>query len=288
MLRIPGGEIPVRYFGNTKGGTVKGLISILSLAALSILLPASASWAQLAAPNEAGVSGGHLHMNVQDVELNKKMWVTMGAISAGKSGDNEILKIPGILVLVRKRDSSGPTVGTVVNHVGVEVPNVQEAMAKWKAAGINVAAGSRPTQAYVTSPDGLRIEVLENDKQTVPLAMHHIHFNVPEASIPEIQAWYAKTFGAIPEKRGEIQGGQIPGTHLNFTKATEPNVGTKGRALDHIGFEVKGLEAFCKKLEASGIKLDSPYNKLPSGNYNAFVTDPWGTYIELTEGLSRM
>jgi catechol 2,3-dioxygenase-like lactoylglutathione lyase family enzyme len=251
-------------------------------------LPATASWAQLAAPNEAGVSAGHLHMNVQDVEANKKMWVTMGAISAGKSGENEIIKIPGILILVRKRDSSGGSVGSVVNHVGVEVPNVQEAVAKWKTAGINVAPGSRPTQAYVTSPDGLRIEVLENDKQTVPLAMHHIHFNVPESAIPEIQAWYAKTFGAVPEKRGEIQGAQVPGTHMNFTKAAEPTVPTKGRVLDHIGFEVKGLEAFCKKLEASGIKLDLPYNKLPSGNYNAFITDPWGTYIELTEGLSRM
>ncbi len=35
---------------------------------------------------------------------------------------------------------------------------------------------------------------------------------------------------------------------------------TKGRTLDHIGFEIAGLEAFCKRLEASGIKFDEPYS----------------------------
>ena len=58
--------------------------------------------------------------------------------------------------------------------------------------------------------------------------------------------------------------------------------------LDHIGFEVTNLEAFCKKLEAAGIKFDRPYGKLASGFGLAFLTDPWGTYIELTEGLRAL
>ena len=56
--------------------------------------------------------------------------------------------------------------------------------------------------------------------------------------------------------------------------------------MDHIGFEVRDLEAFTKKLEAAGVKFDVPYRKIPSlGISLAFLTDPWGTYIELTEGL---
>ena len=75
--------------------------------------------------------------------------------------------------------------------------------------------------------------------------------------------------------------------NLTFAKADTPTVGTKGRSLDHIGFEVKGLEAFCKKLEADGIKLDRPYTRLPNSETAiAFLTDPWGTYIELTENLA--
>ena len=66
-----------------------------------------------------------------------------------------------------------------------------------------------------------------------------------------------------------------------------PVVGTKGRAVDHIGLEVKNLEEFCKKLEAAGVKLDRPFTRLPnSATAIAFLTDPWGTYIELTENLS--
>jgi hypothetical protein len=65
--------------------------------------------------------------------------------------------------------------------------------------------------------------------------------------------------------------------------------GTQGRALDHIGFEVKNLEAFTKKLESEGIKLAVAYRQVPALNISiAFITDPWGTYIELTEGLDKI
>jgi hypothetical protein len=54
--------------------------------------------------------------------------------------------------------------------------------------------------------------------------------------------------------------------------------------LDHIGFDVKDLQAFIKKLEANGIKLDRPYTKNEqTGAALAFITDSWGTYIELNE-----
>ena len=54
-----------------------------------------------------------------------------------------------------------------------------------------------------------------------------------------------------------------------------------------MGFEVKNLEAFTKKLEAQGIKLDRPYTKVPQlGIAIAFIKDPWGTNIEMTEGLA--
>jgi catechol 2,3-dioxygenase-like lactoylglutathione lyase family enzyme len=56
--------------------------------------------------------------------------------------------------------------------------------------------------------------------------------------------------------------------------------------LDHIGFEVDNLEAFCAELEAKGVKFDRPYTEIPAlGLGIAFFTDPWGVYVELTEGL---
>jgi hypothetical protein len=78
---------------------------------------------------------------------------------------------------------------------------------------------------------------------------------------------------------------------LNFFRweMKEPLVGTAGRAVDHVGFEVRNLEEFCRKLEAKGIKLAAPYRKDPAlnGIATASITDPWGTSIELTEGLDK-
>jgi hypothetical protein len=94
-------------------------------------------------------------------------------------------------------------------------------------------------------------------------------------------------FAAVPGKRGDNQAADVPGINLTFSKSPDPTVTTKGRVLDHIGFEVKGLEAYCKKLESQGVKFDRPYGKIASGLAIAFLTDPWGTYIELTEGLDK-
>ena len=265
---------------------MKKFISILSLAVLWAVVP---SWAQLSSPNDAGVAMGHLHLNSQDVESAKKFWTELGGTPMNK-GPFTIMKFPGVLVFLNlsaPAPSTGGSEGSVVNHVGFLVPNVQESIAKWKAAGVKVVSGSNPAQCYVYSPDDLKIEILEDKSQTLPIVMHHIHFWVPESSIPEIQAWYAKTFGAKPGKRGSNEAADIPGVNLTFSKSPTPTVGTKGRALDHIGFEIRDLEAFCKSLEAQGVKLDRPYTKSPTGVGLAFLTDPWGTYIEINEGMSR-
>jgi len=62
-------------------------------------------------------------------------------------------------------------------------------------------------------------------------------------------------------------------------------VATKGRVIDHIGFEIKDLASFVKQLEAKGIKFDVPFREVPAiGLKIAYITDPQGVYIELTEG----
>jgi len=47
----------------------------------------------------------------------------------------------------------------------------------------------RLDQAYVNTPDGLRIEILENKNQPMPIQSEHAHFFLPEADIAKSQAW---------------------------------------------------------------------------------------------------
>ena len=76
----------------------------------------------------------------------------------------------------------------------------------------------------------------------------------------------------------------IPGAQLRFAKADTPQAPTKGRVLDHIGFDVKDLQSFVKKIEADGIKLDEPVRKNDAtGVALTYITDPWGTRIELVQ-----
>ena len=100
-----------------------------------------------------------------------------------------------------------------------------------------------------------------------------------------------KVFGAAERQTqtNGIIGADLPGGGLNFSPSSGPVAGTRGRALDHIGFEIRNLEEFCKRLEAQGIKIDVPFRTVPALNITlAFITDPWGTYIELNEGLGNI
>jgi catechol 2,3-dioxygenase-like lactoylglutathione lyase family enzyme len=152
----------------------------------------------------------------------------------------------------------------------------------------DIALNSPTTSiAFALAPDDVKVELVQVKTQTIPITLHHVHFFGQQNT--EMRDWYVKVFGAKPRDGAAFVSGDLPGLALNFTKSPDPTVGTQGRALDHIGFEVKNLEEFTKKLEGLGIKLERPYTKVAALNIAiAFIKDPWGTYIELTEGLDKV
>src|SRR5712672_168728 len=216
-------------------------------------LAVGAAWAQPYAPNDAGVTMGHWHLNSADVEANKKIFVGMGGTHI-KAGVFDVVRFPGVVVMLNLRDAASPpsagTDGSVVNHVGFIVQNVQDSVAKWQAAGVPVNPGNnnRLDQAWVVTPDGLRVEILEDKNQTVPIRHEHVHLFLPDAERAKSQAWYAKTFGAKAGMRNEAPVADIPGVQMRFNKVDKPLIPTKGRILDHIGFDVVNIEGFVKKL----------------------------------------
>jgi len=114
-----------------------------------------------------------------------------------------------------------------------------------------------------------------------------------------MQQWYMKAFNATL-RRGQTDffiGADLPGVgySLNFFRwegnQSVTHVPTAGRVVDHMGFEVKNLDAFSKALEARGIKLIRPYKKTDAAMNDiatAMIVDPWGVSIELTEGLDKI
>ena len=263
-------------------------MKITAFAALLLgsALTAGTAAAQPAPFNEAGVTMGHWHLVSKDVEVNKKLFLAMGA-KMFMVGNNPLMMFPGVYINLNlgNEKGEGGTPGSVVNHVGFIVNNVQEQVAKWKAAGVPVLPGTnnRPDQAFVVTPDGVRIEILEDKTQAVPVRNEHVHLSLQEAEIPKAQAWYAKTFGGKAGTRNNAPVVDIPGVQIRFAKADMAQAPTRGRILDHIGFDVKDHAAFVKKIEAEGIKLDEPARKVPNGSSITYITDPWGTRIEIIE-----
>lgn len=275
----------------------------VSAAVLSLMLggalPASA---QLAAMKDGPVVYGHHHLTVTSVEAHRKFWVDGLGGTPARLGANDAVKFPNVIVLMRQGTPGGGTKGTSVNHVGFGVPDLRAALGRLRAAGftdvtraeappaMKVVDGAayNPSQdnwlAFVMGPDDVKVELVEVKGQATPIAMHHVHYYTQQ--VDRMKAWYVQMLGAKGGMRGTFQAADLPGVNLTFSPSPEAVVTTKGRSLDHVGFEVKDLEAFCKKLEAAGVTFDRPYSKVAAlGIGIAFFTDPFGTYVELTEGL---
>jgi catechol 2,3-dioxygenase-like lactoylglutathione lyase family enzyme len=200
-----------------------------------------------------------------------------------------MLKFPGVFIVVQKARTT-PTEGSdgsTVNHFGFLVKNYDDIKAKLSGAGLSFSM-DRPENRKLIAvfPEKVRVEFIEDTTLKTPLAFHHIHL---AAMDPEsLRQWYVKTFGGTAGKRDTFVSAFFPGGEVDVIKSPTAPAPTKGRSLDHIGFEVKDLESFCKKLEADGVPFDMTFREMPQlgGLKIAFILDPVGTRIELTEGLA--
>jgi catechol 2,3-dioxygenase-like lactoylglutathione lyase family enzyme len=249
-------------------------------------LTAGAAAAQPAPFNEAGVTMGHWHLVSKDVEANKKLFMAMGG-KLFMPVNGPLIMFPGLYVnLILGTDKGdGGTEGSVVNHVGFIVDNVQLRVAQWRAGGVDVLPGlnGRLDQAFVVTPDGVRMEILEDKTQAVPIRNEHVHLSLPADEIPKAVEWYAKTFGGTVGTRNNAPVVNLPGVQLRFARADTKQAPTRGRILDHFGFDVKDHPAFVKRLEAQGITLESPVQKIANGNVITYITDPWGARVEIVQ-----
>jgi len=261
------------------------LLSALGLCLGSGALP---MLAQLPAPNAAGASAGHDIMIVKDLDGANKFWNALGGEPAQLGTQLKLTKLPGVLYLMRKGDNKGGTEGSSVEYVGYKVKNLKDTLAKMDAAGFKPIPGATATRAFLLTPDAIKVRLVEDKKLATTVASDMIQMDV--SNVKEAQAWYEKWFGAKLVKDGKETLADIPGHRILFVEAKGPVEPTKGRAFDRIGLEVKNVEDVCKKLDGARIKLDGKGFARAKGMDLAVcvITDPWGTYIEISEGLAAV
>ena len=273
---------------------------ILAILILALTAGATPLDGQLQAARDHPFAVGHHHLNVTDIGAHRKFWGEMLGAAFRRFGESDVVVLENALLFLRLQTPSGGSDGSTVNHLGYRVPDLHGLAERLKSAGYEVITTDvvttatedvhyNPDQdvhlAFVRGPDGVRVELMENKEVTGTVA-HHIHIFTEDDGAT--RDWYVRHFGGRPGMRGRFKTATIPGIELAFAPSEGSTEPTKGRVIDHIGFEVDDLESFCRDLESRGIAFDIPFRRIERlGLSVAFLTDPWGTYIELTEGLDR-
>jgi catechol 2,3-dioxygenase-like lactoylglutathione lyase family enzyme len=271
-----------------------------------ILSEASAQLSNQAAP----IIVGHYLFNVSSVEAHLRFWVETLGGRHRRIGTLDAIEFPDVYLFLNPATPTGPTLGTTFDHIGFAVPDVPALTERVVAAGYALTVGREPAPgdtaspptagnygrfSYLVGPDGVKVELVTNSEQGAPpITHHHVHFVNRE--FVEMQQWYMRVLNATlrPGQTDFFIGADLPGVGymLNFFSwmPLAELGGTAGRAVDHIGFEVRNLADFVRELEANGIEITRGPGPHPAieGLVSAQLQDPWGTVIELTEGLREL
>ncbi|MFM2125254.1 MAG: hypothetical protein RL328_1705 [Acidobacteriota bacterium] len=264
--------------------------------ALLLSLPA---FAQLPAPNAMGISAGHDVLRAKDIAAANKFWQDIGGEPVQFAGRLNLIKFPGLLILEIGNNNNGKnkapeplpellgSEGSSLDFISFSVKDLKASLAKWEAAGIKPLPGGNKKQVFLLTPDKIKVRITEDKSQSAAIVSDKIKMVVPD--VKAAQEWYEKNLGAKLVKRGGETVADLPGHSILFEKAKGPVAITKGRAYDRIGIEAVDAEALYKKLEANGIKFDSPYRYTEAMKAGfAVFQDPWGTLIEISQGLNAV
>jgi catechol 2,3-dioxygenase-like lactoylglutathione lyase family enzyme len=266
----------------------------VGLSAIVVFAAPRALGAQLFAPLDAGMTMGHVVLNVSDVAAHREFWTTQFDAKPVTVGKLQGITVPGVVVLFRPQPRTGPSEGTTINHMGLKLKKLSDFTARFDKAGLKYdpprIGREKTPQTYVTGPDTFRMELVEDSRIPVPVVSHHLHYWLEQPL--EVKRFYVKKLLLQPTMRGPYESADLPGMNLTLAPLGSqkvPGVPTKGRLMDSIGFDVRNLKAYTARIAANGVTFETPYRKDPElGLMTATLTDPWGARIQLTEGLNAL
>ena len=261
---------------------------IVGLAFLVVVSPTNAQFAE---PNDRGVSFGHMHVVVEDLELHQRLWPELlGAKLVEKQGYSAV-RVGNALIFFRNSEPAAPSVDTVVDHFGLTVRDLDSVLSRWRALGYSVDSqkidADGHTTANITMPGGIALTLVEDDSQLSDTSMHYVQIVSPMTD--RLAFWYAEFFNAKEvSANNETRVATIPGAELRFADANKERLPTDGTAIDHIGFEVREWEPFVQTLQDADIRFEfGPVYIESLDLWVAFFNDPSGVLVEVTHGLDK-
>lgn len=229
----------------------------------------------------------HVHMRVPDTQAAAQWHQPLlgGVITSGGPGPN--IRYGNGTVGTMPNDGTAPaSSGGVIDHFGIAVDDVPKTVARVREMGGLIRTEPQegvtaPVIAFIENPWGVRMEILEDPEY---LGVNHLHMM---ASDPDAMLdWFLHVFGG---ERIAARGKGIFHTILYdnlWVHISESPDGdrapSRGRAIDHIGFQVPSLDEFRETLAGVGIE---PYLERPNppGSDLMFFIGIDGIHFEMTE-----
>lgn len=251
--------------------------SIIAACALGI---GTIAHAQVLPFNEAGVTMGHHHLMVADVDAQRKIWVdALGGEAAAGNSPLLFVKFPGAFLILSTGKGIEGTKGSALDHFAFNVKDLRGTRDKLAAAGVKITDVS-DVRFDALIPPGLDVHFFADPALATPIAHRAVAF---VSTDPDGQrAWWERMLGAKTTREGELTVSTIPGARLLFSAAESAPAPTRGRALDHTGIGVKDVKAFCAELAQKNVTCEFIFN-----GAIATITDPAGVTIEINSGLEN-
>jgi catechol 2,3-dioxygenase-like lactoylglutathione lyase family enzyme len=227
----------------------------------------------------------HMHMVASDPAAAVQWYAKyMGGEDVGRA---DRLKFGDTWFIFMKKDAGFPgSSGSSVDHIGISFPDLDAKMKEFVAAGLKTTGEIKSLGAlkygFVEDPWGTLVEVMQ-DPET--LGFNHIHLVGPD---PEgILDWYENAFGGTRAKfKGVLPALKYGGVWILVTPSQEERAPTKGRSIDHLGWEVPDMAKTAKELKEKGVTFTMEPRDFPNKDIAiaiAFVEGPGGARIELVQ-----
>jgi len=229
--------------------------------------------------NDAGVTMGHHHFMVPDIDAQTAIWVDI--LGGEPQGNPPLLfvKFPGTFLIISNGEATEGTRGSALDHIAFNLRDLAGARDKLAAADIDIFNQS-DARFDAILPGNIEVHFFSAPGLATPIEYRAMAFvsDDPEAQ----RAWWEDILGATTVQEGQMTVSTIPGARLFFSRAEDAVAPTRGRTLDHTGIGVADVGAFCEQIAAKGVECEMLF-----GGAAAMITDPGGVTIEINAGLEN-
>ena len=254
---------------------------IILVAALAIVVGMSVGDAAIK------TTGYHnIHIGTLDPEAAVEWYMKyLGAVDANTGAP--AVKFGGTFVVFRKVDAVQPSVGSVIDHYGISVPDIEAAMQRLEGSGAKILSPIREAPglfklAFIEDPFGAKVELVQDAEWP---GFHHVHLRVPDPTAT--LAWYENMIEGTRDKlKGQIEGLRYDGVWLLAQDSEgEKLAASADRSIQNVGWTIADMDEAVAVFKAAGAKTQVEPVKVNDALTLAFFEDPNGVSIEVLQRL---